>query len=258
MNEIITYGRYYDLNLGIKTFVSSAKKINSNVTVISDNLSTDVLNYLSKNQVNVIDANELSKKYNIQTTLSPYTLKVIYFYLYIKNICSATNVYLCDFTDIFFQKDPFSLIQTNKCYVTSENNKIEKCSTNTTWINICYNQDIYNLLKHNEILNGGNIFGQKEACIVCLKEMCSDMTQIISRIGNYPNIDQASLNKVVYFDRARYEILNKLEIANLAHHGNCQFNFSADKQITIYNTAPFVLHQYDVVKQIQHIIHANL
>ena len=33
------------------------------------------------------------------------------------------------------------------------------------------------------------------------------MGSIISRVGNYQNIDQASLNKVVYFDEYNYSIL---------------------------------------------------
>jgi len=250
MNEIITFGKGYNLTPGIKVFVGSAKKYCDKLTIICSNISSDLKKYLEQNKVNVVDADRIAVTHNVQTSISPYTLKVIFFYLYCKHYCSSENVYLCDFTDLYFQKDLFKLINNSKPYVTSENYLIENCETNTTWINICYNRDIYNLLKKYEIINGGSILGSKSGSLDLLKEMCTDMTQIISRIGNYQNIDQASLNKVIYFDQERYNILNKLEIANLAHLEKSVVNIKADI-IEINNREPYVIHQYDVIKDIE-------
>lgn len=249
MDEIITYGQGYKLSSGIKVFVKSAKNICSNVTIIASGLTNDLLKFLKDYDINVVDAKEMAKKYNVKVDISPYTLKVIYFYLYCKHYSTASNVYLCDFTDIFFQKNPFDLIQNPKPYITSENYNICNCETNTTWINLCYNSDIYNLLKKYEILNGGSILGNRENTTNLLKEMCLDMTEIISRIGNYQNIDQASLNKTVYFDQKRYNILNNLEIANLAHFSKAKVNY--EPMITINDKLPYVIHQYDVIKTLE-------
>jgi hypothetical protein len=164
-------------------------------------------------------------------------------------------VYLCDFTDLYFQKNPFELVVNSKPYVTAENEYIGNCETNTTWVKLCYNQDIFNLLKRYQILNGGTIFGRRESCVELLKEMCNDMTQIISRIGNYQNIDQASLNKVVYFDLPKYNILKNNEVANLAHLANSRVNIA--EQISINDDIPHVLHQYDVIKQIENYLYVN-
>jgi len=250
MNEIITFGKGYKLNSGIKVFVKSARRFCDKLTIISSNLSPELIDFLKTNDVNIIESDEIAKQFNVDVTISPYTLKVIFFYLYCKHYCKSSKVYLCDFTDLCFQKNLFKLIIDSKPYVTSENFLISNCRTNTTWINLCYNSDVYNLLKKYEILNGGSILGELAGATALLKEMCADMTQIISRIGNYQNIDQASLNKVIYFDKIRYNILNNLEIANLAHFENSVVTLDKDK-VTINNREPYVLHQYDVIKPLE-------
>lgn len=254
MNEIVTFGKGYKLNNGIQVFVKSAKKFCDKLTIICSNLDNKLIDFLNKHKINIIDADEIAKKYNVDNTLSPYTLKVIFFYLYCKHLCNSKQVYMCDFTDLCFRKNLFDLITNEKPYVTSENYKILNCETNTTWINLCYNADIYKLLRNYEILNGGSILGKTEGVVSLLKEMCADMTQIISRIGNYQNIDQASLNKVVYFDKIRYNILSNLEIANLAHYGNAKVTMNKNK-ITINDKEPFVLHQYDVIKTLEQFLY---
>lgn len=161
MDEIVTYGKNYKLNLGIRVFVKSAKKFCDKLTIIGTCFSEELIDFLNQEGVNLIDSKDISVRHNIDETLSPYTLKVIYFYLYSKNYSNAENLYLCDFTDIFLQKNIFNLIQSNKPYVTSENHKIKYCDTNKTWINTCYNSDVLNLLQSYDILNGGSILGKK-------------------------------------------------------------------------------------------------
>lgn len=255
-NEIVTFGQGYKLSPGIKVFVQSARSVCKNVTIICSGLTKELTDYLSSNDVNIIDAKELATKHNVQTSISPYTLKVIYFYLYIKHYCSSSNVYLCDFTDIFFQKNPFELITNTKPYVTSENHYICNCETNTTWIRLCYNNDIYNLLKKYQIINGGSILGNRETVVNLLKEMCADMTQIISRIGNYQNIDQASLNKTIYFDQYNYNILSNFEIMNMAHFGKAKIKFD-DESILVNDSVPYIIHQYDVIKNLENYLYVK-
>ena len=256
MNEIITFGKGYKLSPGIKVFVKSAKNFCKTLTLITSGITDELKHFLLDNNVNLVEADEMSVKHNVNTTISPYTLKVIYFYLYCKYYCTSSNVYLCDFTDVFIQKDPFQLIENYKPYVTSENSNIGNCKTNTTWINLCYNPDVYKLLMKYDIINGGSILGNREACVALLKEMCVDMTQIISRIGNYQNIDQASLNKVVYFDQYNYNILNNFEITNLAHFPNANVNTQSDV-ISIDGKQPCVIHQYDVIKNLENFLYVK-
>lgn len=257
MNEIVTYGQGYKLSSGIKVFVQSAKQHCTTLTIISSGLTEELKEYLSSNNVNVVDANSLAEKFNIQTSLSPYTLKVIYFYLYCKHLTTSSKLYLCDLTDVYIQKSPFDLITNSNPYVTSENFNICNCPTNTTWLNLCYNSDIYNLTKKYEIINGGSILGNIESVTNLLKEMCTEMTYVISRIGNYQNIDQAVLNKVVYFDQQRYNILKKFEIANLAHFEKAKVDLT-DSFIKINDKEPYVIHQYDVIKSLENYLYVKV
>jgi len=250
IGEIVTYGKGYTLTPGVKVFIRSAVKTGNKVTIIGSQLCDDIKDFAEEYGVTIFGSEILSKKYNVNESLSPYTLKVIYFYLYCKHVCTSENVYLCDFTDIYFQKNVFELIQNNKAYVTSENKIIGSCQTNSTWINICYNHDIFNLLKKHDILNGGSILGKREACMYLLDEMCKDMSSIIARAGNYQNIDQASLNKVVYFDQYSYNVLNSGQILNAAHSMDSHVSCVGDVY-TIDGITPFALHQYDVIKSIE-------
>jgi len=246
MKEIIAFGAGYDVSDGIKVFVKSAKKHCDKLTVITLNVKDELIFFLQNEDVNVVRGSDLSEKYKVSQSISPYTLKTIFFYLYTKHVTKSDQVYLCDFTDIFIQRSPFELIKTDKVYVTSENYPIVKCDTNTTWINICYNSDIYNLLKDKEILNGGNILGIRESCVDLLHEMTLDTADVMSRIGNYTNIDQAILNKVVYFDKFRYNILRNKEIINLAY-SSTMTDFSKT----------YVIHQYDVNKQLEALLYGK-
>jgi hypothetical protein len=250
MNEIITFGQGYKMSSNIAIFVKSAKRYCDRLTVIGSNLDKSTIDFFNEQGVNYISDTEISNRFKIQTTLSPYTLKVIYFYLYLKYYTTSTNTFLCDFTDVFFQKNPFNLILCNNTvYVTSENHLIGQCQTNSTWLNLCYNSDVLHLLAKHNIVNGGIIFGNRKHCTNLLGEMCIDMSEIISRIGNYQNIDQASLNKCVYFDKERYTILENYEIFNLAHFSDATLNIG--KEYRINNKVPYVIHQYDVLKQLE-------
>ena len=252
MNEIVTFGKGYELNNGIKVFAKSAKQVpNTQTTVISIDLSTSTYLFLKQQGVNVVDGKELAARHNVNLSISPYTLKVIFFRLYCKHYTKAENVYFCDFTDVYFQNKNLFEVVTNKntIYVSGENQVINNCPVNTTWLNVCYNQDITRLLEKYEILNGGTILGYRESCLILLEEMCKDMAVILGRIGNYQNIDQASLNKCVYFDLPRYTILKNNEILNCAHQEKLEVK--AGKNYKLGEFEPYVIHQYDVIKSLE-------
>ena len=252
MNEIVTFGKGYSLNGGIKVFAKSAKHVpNCKTTVIGIDLSNDVIQFLTKEGVNIIDGKEIATKHNVNLNISPYTLKVIFFRLYCKHYTTSEKIYFCDFTDVYFNGNLFDIVtDLNTTYVSSENQLIKKCQTNTTWLNICYNPDITNLLKNKQILNGGTILGYKESCLDLLDEMCKDMALIIGRVGNYQNIDQASLNKCVHFNFYKYTVLQNNEILNCAHQSTLSYiNNNGNYQLGSYN--PYVIHQYDVIKSLE-------
>lgn len=252
-NEIITYGQNYGLTQGIKVFVKSAKACSADVTVLGLNLKADVIDFLKENGVNYVDVEPLAIKCNVDTKLSPYTLKVIFFYLYLKKWCNADNVFLCDFTDIYFQGDIFNY-QPAKATVFTEGETIANCPTNSTWINICYNADIFGLLRRHEIINGGAILGLANHCKDLLNEMCLDSAVVISKIGNYQNIDQAILNKVVRFDEPNYNIFGPQSVLNMAHQNQKMKIRIVYNNIVADEMIPLVIHQYDVNKDVEAFI----
>jgi hypothetical protein len=256
MNEIITYGQNYTLNKGIKAFIKSAVKTGNKTTVIGYNLQNDTIKFFKENNVNYVDALPIAAKYNVDLNLSPYTLKVIFFYLYCNKISTASSVFLCDFTDVYFQDDVFKFLPKTqgKPTVFIEPEQIANCKTNTTWMNLCYNNDIYNLTRGYEIINGGAILGHRERCAELLKEMCSDISIIIGRVGNYPNIDQAVLNKAVRFDYLRYNIFSWDVVANMAYANVKLPVVIRNSKIVVGDVIPAVVHQYDVNKDIEKFI----
>lgn len=256
MNEIITYGQGYKLSKGIKVFVQSAIKTGNKVTVIGWDLKPDVIEYFEVNGVNFVDAQPIATKYGVDLKLSPYTLKVIFFYLYCNKISTSENVFLCDFTDVYFQDDIFKDFNRTqgKPTVFHEIELIMNCNTNTTWMRLCYNDDIFKLTKGYEIINGGAILGHRERCAELLKEMCSDISIIIGRIGNYPNVDQAVLNKVVRFDWLRYNIWDYNTVANMAYVNVKKSVKVLNGKVYVNNVAPAVIHQTDVNKEVERFI----
>ena len=257
MNEIVTFGQGYSLTKGIQVFVKSAKHVpNCTTTVIGIDLSDEVVQFLTNEGVNVVDGSEIAAKYNVNLNISPYTLKVVFFRLYCKHYTTSEKIYFCDFTDVYFNGNSniFDVvIENNIAYVSSERQIVKNCQTNTTWLNICYNADITNLLKEKQILNGGAILGYRECCLALLDEMCRDMALIIGRVGNYQNIDQASLNKCVHFNYYNYVILNDNEILNCAHQSALvsDFTHNSDNCYKFGNCLPYVIHQYDVDKSLE-------
>jgi hypothetical protein len=258
MNEIITFGKHYSLTDEIKIFVESAKRYCDRVTVIGTELSTELVDYLNSAGVNFIDANELAKRYRVNLSISPYSLKVIFYYLYLNNISTCTNALLCDFTDVFFQKNPFTLIKNSSTsYVGSENFPIKECTTNTTWLRVCYNEDIVNLLSNSDIINSGILLGSIHSCIYTLKEVCNDITSIMSRVGNYPTVDQASFNKCIFLDRENYIVLDNYEFYNLAHSSSASYKKEGNYYVINEHT-PFIIHQYDVLHDLHRELRENL
>lgn len=256
MNEIITYGQYYELNKGIKVFVQSAKKTGNVVTVIGHRINKNVIDYLIENECNFVDARVLAKKYNISSQtaeLSPYTLKVIFAYVYLKKESKADNVYICDFTDIYFQKNVFDYIK-EKPVVFEEGKTVKECPVNTEWIQICYNNTTLNYLNDKLIINGGGILGSIENCTSLLENMCKEIPSINAKTFNYANIDQAILNKIVYTNVDKYYVESYDKVLNMAHYKNKYPITIKDDLIIANNTVPAVIHQYDCDKNIKEFI----
>lgn len=239
-NEIISFGGGYDLDDGVKILVKSANKIGQKLTVLSLNMTQNVVDFLKENQVNLVDANTLAEKHKVDLSLSPYSLKILFYYLYCKYYTTSEKVLLSDMTDVCFRKNPFDLIENDRIYISSEGQQIKNCSTNKAWLMHCYqNPAIIQVLLEKEIINSGNILGVRAACVSVLNEMVLEISDVISRVGNYRIIDQIALNKIVHFDRHPHNLFKNREILNMAQSPN-DTEFSNTYIVHQYNRNPHV------------------
>lgn len=245
-NEIICYAQGYD-SKKLANFINSFNLNVRGADLIIITKNTE----LKCNQVTQVNSDIMDLAYKVDTSLSPYTLKVIYFYLYCKHISKADNVFLCDCTDVFFNQSPFGILK-DKVSVFTENELIKNCLVNTEWVKLCYNQDILNLLYQKPIINGGLILGNRIECLSLLKEMCVEISGVIGRIGNYRNLDQAVLNKVVYFDELKYNIESTWDAVNCAHLTNTGIiPIFKNNKLYLDDFTPHIVHQYPCFKNLE-------
>jgi hypothetical protein len=169
----------------------------------------------------------------------------------------ADNLFLTDFTDVYFNKNPFELL-SDKIKVFAENELIGKCKTNLTWMVHCYNQELASLVLKKVIINGGLFLGPRGKCVDLFQEMMVEIKQVIGRVGNYPNIDQAILCKVIHFGGVESVINNDTRVINFAHYSNKFPCVSEIKNGSVYidNEELYVLHQYNRVKDLEQKIYS--
>lgn len=250
-NEILTFGKGYTLNDGIKTIIQSSKVTDGTLTVIGVDLDPETISYLEKNKCKYVNGNELAKKHNIDLSISPYTLKIIFFTLYCKKYTDSDNIFIADFTDVFFQKNIFETIVEDKVTVHSEHKLIKDCQVNSTWFRIAYgNYDV----KDNEIVNSGTFYGSRKKVNEVLEKMCKEIGPILVRTNGYPTIDQTVMNKVIHDNPNLFIVGKDRKVFNLAHDDKTDFKVT-DSLITVDGYESYVLHQYDVNEKLKEYIH---
>ncbi|EAY16316.1 hypothetical protein TVAG_423690 [Trichomonas vaginalis G3] len=77
-----------------------------------------------------------------------------------EHINEIDRVIHSDGYDVFFQSDPFVVLQDSQNLIfIVESLKILQCEWNANWVIDCYNQSIFNLIKDNQIICSGVILG---------------------------------------------------------------------------------------------------
>lgn len=258
-NEIIVYAQNYTLGEGLKAFVKGVvnQKLTKELTFLYKNVDNNVLHFLKENNIRTYNVEFLDKQYNVNVGLSMYTLKTVYFYLYSKHVSLADNLLLTDCSDVYFNKNPFNLLK-DKILVFAEDEVIGKCQTNLIWMAHCYDREIASLTLNKIIVNGGLFLGKRKQCVDLFSEMMIEIKGVISRVGNYPNIDQAILNKVIHFGGVENYINRSKEVINFAHYINKFPCETTEKNglLTIDNYIPTILHQYNRVKPLEQKIYS--
>lgn len=227
---------------GIEVTIKSLREVYSGpVIVLHKNVSSKLLTFLHTYNIETFDCNALPVIY--QT--SAFNNKIIYSYLFLKNNkrnLKDKNILFCDIGDIYFQKNPFDL-QTNNIYLSLESEQIKYCEVNSSWLKICYNEEIFNKIKERVVVNSGFILGTYEQILSLFNLITNEMSKIFSKI-NYPITDQAIVNKLVYYDNVD-SYLGENDIINMSQYkGSFDFN---DK----------IIHQYKVNSGLMHTIYSK-
>ena len=238
----------------LKPFLRSfIDKVNADLFLITD-LTTDQIPLIS-NKIHIVNFTELAKKYKI-ANLTPYNLKPILFYLYLKEInkdCKYTTALLSD-VDVIFQDDPFLVYNTkyknNGLVLGEERHYYKDCDTNSNWFKHGYSVE-YNKVKDKKILNCGVTIGPINDLILYQKKVANELAILISR-QNYLAYDQVILNYFTYVTKnLTFKILPHLNdyIVHLSQEDEIADLSLWIKDNIVYNPVtknPFtVVHQFD-------------
>jgi hypothetical protein len=243
-DQLVLY--YYEGDVknfpGIEVTIKSLRDVyTGSIVVLCNNVSTNLLEFLKSYNVEIINCNLFNVKYKT----SPFNNKIIYTYLFLKSKkekFNFTNILFCDIGDMYFQINPFKLLN-NKIYVSLETDQIKHCPVNREWLKICYGEDITKTIERNIVINSGFILGSYTQLLNLFHNMTKDMSQIFSKI-NYPITDQAILNKLVYYDKLECH-LGKQTVINISQYkGPLKFGKN-------------IVHQYKVNKELTQAIYQH-
>lgn len=209
---------------GIKVTIKSLREhYNGNVTVLYQNISNLLLDFLFSQEVHCVDCSD----FKVLFKTSPYNNKVLYSFLYLKKEAESLEdclILLCDISDVLFKCNPFELF-TGKLTLFLEDKPFKDCECNSTWMKICYENKVLFELKDNIVVNAGLYLSKYQDLFKFFELMVKDMSEIFYRI-NYPIVEQAIVNKLIYFDKVEC-YLDDVNVNNMAQ----QIKTKADNKI---------------------------
>ena len=243
----------------LKSFID---KVDADLFLITDLISEQIP--ITSNKLHIVNFSELAKKYNV-ASLTPYNLKPILFYLYLKELNKDkkyTKALLTD-VDVIFQDDPFTVYKKNytenELVLGEERHYYRDCQTNSIWYNQGY-ASTFNQVKDKKILNCGVTIGPIESLIEYQKKVAKELAIVLAR-QNYFAYDQVILNHFTY-------ITKELDFKLLPHGNDFIVHLSQEDEIQdlslwvkdniIYNpytNNPFVIiHQFDKKKGLKEFV----
>jgi hypothetical protein len=243
----------------LKSFIAN---VSSDLFLITD-LSREQIP-LTSNKLHIVNFSELAKKYKV-ANLTPYNLKPVLFYLYLKELNKDkkyNNALLTD-VDVIFQDDPFSIYEKNytenKLILGEERHFYKNCQTNSIWYNQGY-ASTFKQVEDKKILNCGVTIGPIKSLIEYQKKVAEELSIVLAR-QDYFAYDQVILNYFTY-------VTKDLEFKILPHGNDFIVHLSQEDEITdlslwikdniIYNpytNNPFVIiHQFDKKKGLKEFV----
>lgn len=253
MNAIVSLSLNFSYEY-LKPYLKSFNEnVNGNLYLITDHSLNSLP--LQSDKIHLINFFELAKKYKV-ASLTPYNLKPILFYLFLKELKASgkyTTALLSD-VDVVFQADPFQkYLHDFKTGIIlgEERHYYKDCETNSIWYKQGYSA-FYDTVKDKKILNCGITIGEIDKLIDYQKKVASELGVVLAR-QNYFAYDQVILNHLTYITNdLNFTILPHLNdyIIHLSQVDDVREDISLwIKENKIFNpitNTPFtIVHQFD-------------
>lgn len=259
MNITVAVSLNYEYEY-IKPFLKSfCDEVDADLFLITDNMNLPIL----CSKIHLVDVNELKQKYKI-TNLTPYNLKPVLFYLFLKEkIKQGYKTALIVDVDVIFQNNPFaeyeSLFSNEKLVLGEERHPYKGCETNSWWFAEGY-PHAYAQVAEKKILNCGVTIGPIDKLIDYQQKVTKELSFLLTK-QNFFAYDQVILNYLTY--------ITKTLSFNLLPHGNDYIvhlsqedeiqdltKWIKDGIIYNYNTNKTysIVHQYDKKKGIKEFV----
>lgn len=239
---------------------SYEKHASGNLYLVTNNTET----YLNYQKIIPIDIFSLAQKYKINlNALTVFNLKPIIFYLLLKEQKNIQNVLLTD-VDVFFQKDPFSIlekIKTDTFIISEERDYYKNNDTNTTWFNAGYIEE-YKNVADKKILNCGIAIGKYDSMLDYQKQVSHELQNILSK-RPYFAYDQVILNVLVYSRKTLTPTILNHDNQYITHmHFVKDEDLTANKfknglVLTDLNEPYYIMHQYNENKTLTQFINSQ-
>lgn len=240
----------------IELFIKSALKTGSDVHILYNNINASIINSLSGKyqKAKFISYDSYFSKHNINNTLSPFNLKYIILYLYMKHYLKDQYEYIMfsDVNDVYIQSNPF-VKGYNDINAFAERLKIGQCITNALWCVQSYGYKQLTLDYDKPIINSGVVIIKHSCILNFLKEFLGELTKMLGRvkldIGDqvtftyfYNNIlkDRKDVTIYSFPDEVCVHLAQDVEMRDIHE----RINFKEGK-IYYNDIAPCILHQYN-------------
>ena len=164
------------------------------------------------------------------------------------------NILLSDTRDVYFQKNPFKIITSNKIYIGSEKNIFFVDNINSYWVNKFYNSNVLFKMKNEKVLCSGVILGKlsklKNFIDLLIKEHQNVLHQFRFNSLSFP---RGSDNTTVNY--CYYNLCNKNDfiissaigknISTFAALDNSEIKLKNNIFVSHDNKIISIVHQYD-------------
>lgn len=243
---------------GLKVFCKSLREhYNDDCVLFVRNLPTEADDILKQSNIQTINKTEYETKYNI-VRFGINATRRVYNYLFLKNNPQYTDIISTDITDVLVQDDPFKISTDGSAQIAEEAKQIKDCTINAGWISGNYGEEAYNNLQNKPILCAGIIRANNENTKHLTKMFVNEVQELYwrSQGTKFGNLDQAHIEYIFHcltFNKQILPYLNQSFI-HIGHTSKEDISVTKNK-ITISETTPSLIHQYNRHKEIEDFLY---